>query len=159
MAKERKTAKERKVHNFDSFPCSPDSRHFPRGLGIWQSLQYQRDDEECITKQFYVRSDKLQNDVNFKQEIIQKFVKELGENLAKNYSHISTYEGVFGGEPHLEGHRFAVTDVLASLIVHNSFDGVMLAYKGTYSEEQLKQAVRYALYFIKNSYCPENECE
>lgn len=158
MGKEQKTENPQET-DFKSLYCSTKSRHFRSELGIWENLQEERKDEECVTKHFYNLSNPHQDSENLKQEIVQNFIKEFAENLAKEYSHITTYKGVLGGEPHLEGHRFAVTDVLAGLIVHNSFDGIIKAYNGTYSEKQLKQAVRYALYFIKNAFCLKNECE
>lgn len=138
--------------------CPDNSRHHSdEGLKeIYRDLYYV---DKCVYNEFEYQKKHLQEktEVACEKEVFQKIVRKIAENLAKEYSHISTYEGVFGGEPHLKGHRFAVTDVLAGLIVHNSFDSIINAYGDIYTEEQLKQAVRYALYFIKHVYCHETE--
>lgn len=157
--------KETENSKIEGYSClTPSHHHNPKKLSLGQQLKFQADDENFLgSRHFYItenlRTKALKQESKPEQGTAQKFVKKLADNLTKEYPHISTYQGVFGGEPHLKGHRFAVTDVLAGLIVHNSFDGIVKAYKGAYTEEQLKQAVRFALYFIKNAYCLESECE
>ena len=74
--------------------------------------------------------------------------KTITAKLAAEFPHISTYQGVFGGVPHLTGHRFAVTDVLSALSIYGNITAVLDAYDNRYTEEEMKAALEYAAAFI-----------
>lgn len=87
-----------------------------------------------------------------KVESAHKCVRELAEKLCEKYPEISTYQGVFNGKPHLKGTRFTVADVLSAICEENSIESVIEEYDNRYTEEQLKEALRYARDFLLSAY-------
>lgn len=58
------------------------------------------------------------------------------------------------GEPRLAGTRFAVSNVLTALTLDNSFEEVIDNYDDRYTEDQLKDAVKFARDFLDCFYRP-----
>ena len=58
------------------------------------------------------------------QTVAQEYIRALSESLCYEHPSISTYEGVFGGIPHLKGLRIAVADILEQLYLTGSISAV-----------------------------------
>lgn len=80
-----------------------------------------------------------------------QYIRALSESLCEEHPVISTYEGIFGGIPHLKGLRIAVADIIEQLYLTGSISGVQRVYSPDVSEEQIKEAIAYAQDFIERA--------
>ena len=78
----------------------------------------------------------------------------LVKQLCEKYPHIAIDDEILG-EPRLAGTRFAVSNVLTALIMNGSFEELIGEYDGRYTEEQLKEAVKFARDFLDSFYRPQ----
>jgi uncharacterized protein (DUF433 family) len=78
-------------------------------------------------------------------------IRALSERLCEEHPSVSTYEGVFGGIPHVKGKRIAVADIMEQLYLTGSISGVQRVYSPDVSEEQIKEAIAYAQDFIERA--------
>jgi len=76
----------------------------------------------------------------------------LAEKLCEQHPAISTYEGVFGGIPHLAGLRISVPDILEQLYLTGSIAAVQNIYAPDVSEDQIKEAIAYAQDFLESAF-------
>jgi uncharacterized protein (DUF433 family) len=93
------------------------------------------------------------------QTVAQEYIRALSERLCEEHPSISTYEGVFGGIPHLKGLRISVADVLEQLYLTGSISAVQAIYSPDVSEEQIKEALAYAQDFVETVFCPSLEVD
>lgn len=73
----------------------------------------------------------------------------LAQALCEEHRGISTYQGIFGGVPHLKNVRLSVTDVLSQLYLLGSVEAVVEYYAPDISAEQIKEAIAYAHDFME----------
>jgi uncharacterized protein (DUF433 family) len=76
----------------------------------------------------------------------------LADRLCKEHPAISTYEGIFGGIPHLKGLRLSVADILEQLYLTGSVDAVRNIYSPDVSEDQIKEAIAYAQDLLESAF-------
>jgi uncharacterized protein (DUF433 family) len=79
----------------------------------------------------------------------KEFIRCLAESLCLEHPAISTYEGIFGGAPHIKGVRLSVGDVLSELYLLGSVDAVAQTY--SVDKEQVKEAIAYAQDFLESA--------
>lgn len=82
---------------------------------------------------------------------VQEYIRALSERLCEAHPAISTYEGVFGGIPHLKELRISVADILEQLYLTGSVSAVQRIYSPDVSEEHIKEAIAYAQDFIESA--------
>jgi uncharacterized protein (DUF433 family) len=82
---------------------------------------------------------------------VSEDVRALADNLCEQHPAISTYEGVFGGVPHLAGLRISVPDILEQLYLTGSIAAVQNIYAPDVSEDQIKEAIAYAQDFLESA--------
>ena len=82
---------------------------------------------------------------------VKKDFRSLAEELCEEHRGISTYQGIFGGVPHLKNVRLSVTDVLSQLYVLGSIEAVVAYYAPDISAEQVKEAIAYAHDFMERA--------
>jgi len=91
----------------------------------------------------------------FSQPVIQADAKEhiraLSIRLCEEHPAISTYEGIFGGIPHLNGLRISVADILEQIYLTGSIAAVQKIYSPDLSEDQIKEAIAYAQDFLESA--------
>jgi uncharacterized protein (DUF433 family) len=87
----------------------------------------------------------------------QTYIRALSQRLCEEHPAVSTYEGIFGGIPHLKGLRIAVADILEQLYLTGSISGVQRVYSPDVSEEQIKEAIAYAQDFIESAVSSSSE--
>jgi uncharacterized protein (DUF433 family) len=75
----------------------------------------------------------------------------LSQRLCEEHPAISTYGGIFGGVPHLNGLRISVADILEQLYLTGSIAGVEKIYSPDVSEDQIKEAIAYAQDFLESA--------
>ena len=80
--------------------------------------------------------------------------RQLADRLCQEHPAISTYEGVFGGIPHIKGVRFSVADVLSHLYDLGSIDEIEKAFAPDISKDQIKEAIAYAQDFLESALSP-----
>ena len=80
-----------------------------------------------------------------------EFNRALAKSLCEEHPVISTYQGVFGGFPHIKGIRFSVADVLSQLYVLGSIDEVEKAFAPDINKDQIKEAIAYAQDFLESA--------
>ncbi len=90
-----------------------------------------------------------------KKRIYRNCVKEITKIVCEEHPEISTYEGIFGGRPHIKGVRISVTDILSEVVMSKSIDNVVDEYNNVITEEQTKEAIRYARDFLEFSFSVE----
>jgi uncharacterized protein (DUF433 family) len=88
------------------------------------------------------------------QQVAIAYIRNLAQRLCEVHPDISTYQGVFGGFPHIKGVRFSVADVLSQIYVLGSLDEVEKAFAPDISKEQIKEAIAYAQDFMEATLCP-----
>jgi uncharacterized protein (DUF433 family) len=76
---------------------------------------------------------------------------ELVKGLCKKYPLITIDDEVIG-EPRIAGTRFGVSDVLSAFCMYDSIDEIIAEYGNRYSEEQLRDAIRFARDFLDSFY-------
>lgn len=79
----------------------------------------------------------------------KEYVRRLAESLCLEHPAISTYQGIFGGAPHIKGVRLSVGDVLSELYLLGSVDAVAQTY--SVDKEQVKEAIAYAQDFLESA--------
>lgn len=79
------------------------------------------------------------------------FNQALAESLCEQHPTISTYPGIFGGVPHLNGLRLSVADILGQLYLTGSIEAVHKIYSPDVSEDQIKEAIAYAQDFLESA--------
>lgn len=77
--------------------------------------------------------------------------RALSQRLCEAHPAISTYEGIFGGAPHLNGLRISVADILEQLYLNGSIAAVQQIYSPDLSEDQIKEAIAYAQDFLESA--------
>lgn len=85
-------------------------------------------------------------------ETFHDFVRKLANELCEKYPLISNNEDVFRGKPHLKGTRFTVADVLSAMVIYVDTNAVLEAYQNRYTEEQFKEAIRFARDFLLSAH-------
>jgi uncharacterized protein (DUF433 family) len=98
-------------------------------------------------------SDTLTDTVRFRR----LYIRLLSEKLCEEHPAISTYEGIFGGSPHLKGLRISVADILEQLYLTGSIAGVQKIYSPDLSKDQIKEAIAYAQDFIESAVSSSSE--
>lgn len=78
-------------------------------------------------------------------------IRALSQRLCEDHPAISTYEGIFGGGPHLNGLRISVADILEQLYLSGSIAAVQEMYSPDLSEDQIKEAIAYAQDFLESA--------
>jgi len=78
-------------------------------------------------------------------------IRALSQRLCEAHPTISTYEGIFGGVPHLNGLRISVADILEQLYLTGSIAAVQKLYSPDVSEDQIKEAIAYAQDFLESA--------
>ena len=78
-------------------------------------------------------------------------IRALSQRLCEEHTSISTYEGIFGGAPHLKGLRISVADILEQLYLSGSIASVQKIYSPDVSEDQIKEAIAYAQDFLQSA--------
>jgi uncharacterized protein (DUF433 family) len=78
-------------------------------------------------------------------------IRALSQKLCETHPAISTYEGIFGGMPHLNGLRISVADILEQLYLSGSIAAVQRIYSPDVSEDQIKEAIAYAQDFLESA--------
>lgn len=81
---------------------------------------------------------------------------KLAQQLCEKHTLISTYQGIFGGIPHIKGMRLAVKDVLAQLYHLGNIEGVVSYYAPHLTEAQVKEAIAFAHDFMEMACVPES---
>jgi uncharacterized protein (DUF433 family) len=137
------------TEDFVSYDFNPDSKHFPKIAAGWDKLYEQRKDWDCITARAYVPSH-VEKD-RAKKRTLKEQSKEIAMELCEKYNLIGCSDDVFHGKPRLKDTRFTVADVLSAICVHSSLEDVLATYEGRYTEQQFKDAIRYARDFILKS--------
>jgi uncharacterized protein (DUF433 family) len=84
--------------------------------------------------------------------VAQEHIRAVAERLCQEHPAISTYEGIFGGIPHLKGLRLSVADILEQLYLTGSIDAVHNIYSPDVSEDQIKEAIAYAQDFLESAF-------
>jgi uncharacterized protein (DUF433 family) len=147
-----------KKEKTNPFYFPTDSVYFPK-LTLWDRVQFERDDEDVISKN--AKGYLVGSDGRFEPKLTRKFgqevSKELAEKLCDKYPAICTNKSVFGGVPHLKGYRLTVSQILARLYVLESVDAVVGYYSAKISPEQVKEAIAYAHDFLQIPYDTETD--
>jgi uncharacterized protein (DUF433 family) len=84
----------------------------------------------------------------------KEYVRNLANQLCEQHQGISTYEGIFGGMPHIAGVRLTVPHVLAQVRNLGSVDAIVEYYDHTISKEQVEEAIKYAQRFLEVACAP-----
>lgn len=90
-------------------------------------------------------------DTNAPDAFVMLAIKDLTEQAIKDHPMIVLDNNVLG-EPRIAGTRMAVSIVLTALVEYGSFEAVKSEYESTYSEEELKAAVKFARDFLEMCY-------
>lgn len=86
--------------------------------------------------------------------IVKQGFRALAGELCEKHPAISTYEGIFGGVPHIKDVRLTVAHVLAQVRNLGSIDAIVEYYDNTISKEQVKEAITYAQHFMEVACAP-----
>lgn len=99
----------------------------------------------------WVESRSVAFSLPLQQPIAKENIRALADRLCEEHPAISTYEGIFGGTPHIKGLRLSVADVLEQLYLTGSIDAVLEIYSPDLSEDQIKEAIAYAQDFLESA--------
>ena len=134
-------------------------KHRRLSLKNQQSLRntYHRNQESLdfykvalVAESSFVQGYKVGNEQASKVFTHKDFKKTV-ETLCEKYPLIAIDNQVLG-EPRLTGTRFAVSNVLTALTLHNNFEEVLDEYDDRYTKEQFNEAIKFARDFLDSFY-------